>query len=404
MNVTFENMVCQFDPRTNRGHRRKRYAAGRCFSDRGASTPAPSMRCMVAIVSLLLMAFLIATPVSRADERILSTKKKGTPGVILQPMPEPKTSRSRLLIFNATEWIVGNRSLTKEQLSRRVAKLIEEDTRDLSRRQLLTLEDFYQSKILEDWVDIAFLADAAEAQGFTVTPAELQQKMDALQSASEAPVDIDKALTSMGVTRTEFLDEMRDAILGEKIIRSRLAQAYPEKKLREIYKATPEKFFTLPQVRVSHIFRALKGNETSKEKKVLYNEMQDLRRRALAGEDFAALAKASDAPSKDKGGDIGWFTTANSLPEPLDTLILKLKPGEISKVVESKFGYHILKITDTRPATGMNFEDARTAVENSVFSTVRNDLLQEIKSKKSVTVVVDGTRKNILLAPPQSGP
>jgi peptidyl-prolyl cis-trans isomerase C len=285
-----------------------------------------------------------------------------------------------------------------------VAKLTQEHAKTLSRRNLLSLEEFYQSKVLEDWVDISLLADEAEAQGLAVTPDELQQKVDALQTASEMPIDVEKALKSLGVTKTEFLNEMRDAILGEKLIRTRLAQAYSEDKLREIYNALPEKFITPPQVCVSHIFRALSGKETKKQKKVLYNEIKELRQRALAGQDFAALAKDSDAPSRDRGGDIGWFSAVNSLPKPLDTLIFELKVGKISKIVESRFGYHILKLTDARPATGLTFEDARPAVEDYVFATVRNDLLQAIKGTKRVTVIVEGQEKQLLLAPSQLSP
>jgi len=359
---------------------------------------------IVAIVCLLIAALLVATPLSHANEKILRVKKRGTPGAVRQPISVPKRPRSRLLVYNAKEWVIGNRSLTKEQLTRRVAKFTQEHAKTLSRRNLVSLEEFYQSKVLEDWVDIALLADEAEAQGLAVTPDELQQKVDALKTASGTRVDVEKALNSLGVTKTEFLNEMRDAILGEKLIRTRLAQAYPKDKLREIYNALPEKFITPPQVCVSHIFRALSGNETKKEKNTLYSEIKALHRRALAGEDFAALAKASDAPSRDRGGDIGWFTAVNSLPTPLDTLIFKLKVGKISKVVESQFGYHILKISEARPATGLTFEDARPAVEDYVFATVRNDLLQAVKSRKRVTVIVEGQKKQLLLAPPQSRP
>ncbi len=403
-NLMRENMSRQgVELMVVRERTRQRYAY-RCISYPDTTTRAQSMCSILAIVCLLIAALLVATPLSHADERILSTKKRGTPSAIRQPISVPKRPRSRLLLYNAKEWSVGNRSLTKEQLTRRVAKLTQEHAKTLSRRNLVALEEFYESKVLEDWVEIALLADEAEAQGLAVTPAELQQKVDALQSTPGTRVDVEKALKSMGVTKTEFLNEMHDAILGEKLIRTRLAQAYPEDKLREIYNAMPEKFITPPQVRASHIFRALSGNETKKKKNTLYNEIKALHRRALAGEDFATIAKASDAPSRDRGGDIGWFTAVNSLPKPLDTLIFELKVGKISKVVESKFGYHILKLTDARPATGLTFEDARPAVEDYVFATVRNDLLQAIKSTKRVAVIVEGQKKQILLAPPQSSP
>jgi peptidyl-prolyl cis-trans isomerase C len=360
------------------------------------------MRHKLVSIFPLIVLLLIAATASHADEKIIHIEKKSAPGAVIESTLVPKAHRSRLLIVNATQWVIGNRSLTKEQLARRVSKLIEEDAKNLSRRNLRDLEEFYQSNVLEDWVEIALLADEAEAKGFSVTPPELEQKLDALQATSEPHIDLEKALKSLGVTREEFRNEMRDALLGEKLIRMRLAQMYPEEKLREIYNTMPQKFITPPQVRVSQIFRAVSGDKTKKEKKAIYDDMVALHRRAVAGEDFATLAKASDAPSKDRGGDIGWVTAVNALPKPLDSLIFQLKVGEISKVVESQFGYHIIKITDTRPATGLKFEDARPAVENYVFGTARNSLLEEIKSTRKITVIFDGQRKEMLLAP--SGP
>ena len=114
-------------------------------------------------------------------------------------------------------------------------------------------------------------------------------------------------------------------------------------------------------VRASHILIKLKANASPKDTIEAYNKILKIRDRILKGEDFAKLAndESEDVSAKDNAekkyagnkGDLGYFTVFDMI-YPFEDAAYKLKIGELSKAVRTEYGYHIIKLTDKRPAMG----------------------------------------------------
>jgi peptidyl-prolyl cis-trans isomerase SurA len=109
------------------------------------------------------------------------------------------------------------------------------------------------------------------------------------------------------------------------------------------------------EVRASHILVKVEPNATPEDTLKAYKRILSLREKIVKGEDFAALAKSklgSEDPSAEtNGGDLGYFT-AFQMVYPFEDAAYTLKVGEVSQPVRTRFGYHILKVTDKRPARG----------------------------------------------------
>ena len=107
------------------------------------------------------------------------------------------------------------------------------------------------------------------------------------------------------------------------------------------------------QVRASHILILLKAEATPADTLAAWNKITELRKKALTGEDFAVLAKefSEDPSAKSNGGDLGYFS-AMDMVYPFESAAYNTKIGEVSPIVKTRFGYHLIKVVDHRPASG----------------------------------------------------
>jgi parvulin-like peptidyl-prolyl isomerase len=136
-------------------------------------------------------------------------------------------------------------------------------------------------------------------------------------------------------------DKQRSVDLQVKLEQARiLAQSYAQEQLAEKMKATEQEV------------DAYVAQHPELDSKQNRSKAEDVLKRARAGEDFAKLAKefSSDPGNKDKGGDLGWFGKGAMVPA-FEEAAFKLKPGEISDLVETPFGLHIIKLEERKTET-----------------------------------------------------
>ncbi len=166
-----------------------------------------------------------------------------------------------------------------------------------------------------------------------------------------------------------------------------------EEELKSYYEANKQTFFLPKQFRASHILIKVDPSSNQQERDALKEKAEGILERAQKGEDFFDLAYYnSDDRTKFVGGDLGMFHEGQT-EKPFEDALKLLKIGEISDVVETRFGYHIIKLTQVNEPRQMSYEEMRTKIKERLEKERRDSLykswISELKEKYEVKRFVE---------------
>jgi peptidyl-prolyl cis-trans isomerase D len=156
--------------------------------------------------------------------------------------------------------------------------------------------------------------------------------------------------------------KVRYALLDSQAIRQRTVVS--EQDVRRSYEDNEEQYSTPEQVRASHILLKTEGKDEAAVRK----QAEAILAKAKApGADFAKLANqyTEEEAGKTRGGDLDFFGKGQMVPE-FDAVAFSLEPGQISDVVKTQFGFHIIKVIEKRPAATRSFEEVRAQIEDQL--------------------------------------
>ncbi|HEY1305330.1 MAG TPA: peptidyl-prolyl cis-trans isomerase [Vicinamibacterales bacterium] len=155
---------------------------------------------------------------------------------------------------------------------------------------------------------------------------------------------------------------------------ARLKVAVPPNDIQRYYNDNLQQFQTPEQVRASHILLETAGKNDADVKK----RAEDILNQAKGGADFAELAKkySEDKGSKASGGDLDYFGRGRMVPE-FEKTAFEMMPGQISDLVKSQFGYHIIKVTDKRPASTRTLDEVRPQIQQQLAIEVADQRITD---------------------------
>ena len=174
---------------------------------------------------------------------------------------------------------------------------------------------------------------------------------------------------------------LRTELRARKWIGQRIAPQLDvtENECRQFYDLHPQDFFLSAQLRVGHLFLAAPPETPPEIVEAKKAAIETLSARLAAGEDLAVLVaqNSEDEATKLNGGDLGYFSATRMPPDFIEAAT-KLKPGEISKPIRTRLGFHILKLIDTQPPRQQNFNEVRQQIAIELENQKRAKALQSL--------------------------
>jgi len=245
---------------------------------------------------------------------------------------------------------------------------------------------------MDQLVAMELLAQAAREAKVKVEAAEVKESIEQEKKQMGGEEAFAQALKGAGLTEADLARMEEQRLLIKKFIDQEVT---PKAKVSDAdveayYKAHPEEFKHEEQIKLQMILTQPKGSD-EKAQAEAKARAEAAGKRLAAGEDFAKVAaEVSEDPSKARGGEVGWVRKGMLLPE-LEAPVFALKPGEVSKVLQSQYGYHIFRVAEHRPAGLYTLAEVKDNLTTMLQQRKTTELLQKVvetgKAKAKIEAV-----------------
>jgi peptidyl-prolyl cis-trans isomerase C len=247
---------------------------------------------------------------------------------------------------------------------------------------------------LDRLITYSVLKQEAAARGVAVPEAEIDGQVQQIQQQFQNPADFKKALDARNTSIEQLKADAKVQLSISKMMEADVSTvaAATEPEAKDFYDKNPDKFRQGEAVRASHILVMANKEADEAAKKAARTKIDGILKRVKAGEDFAKLAREnSDDGSKEQGGDLGFFQQGRMVPE-FDKMAFSLKPGEVSDVVTTQFGYHIIKVSERKEASTVPFDTVKGKIveylSNQKKQERANAVIEDAKKKAKIEVLV----------------
>jgi peptidyl-prolyl cis-trans isomerase C len=247
-----------------------------------------------------------------------------------------------------------------------------------------------KTDVLETMINEELLFQESRSKGITVEPEAVAADFKRIKKGFANDADFKKLIAESGLTEAELQSDIERGHVINKLIDNQIAAlvVIPDQEIRTFYDTHPNSFKKSEQVRASHILIKVDSQTEPSVKNEKKAKLQKIQKRLKSGEDFAVLAKEfSECPSNSKGGDLGYFGRGKMV-KPFEDAAFALKIGEVSDIIETRFGYHLIKVVDKKPASTMGYEDVKDKI---------GQYLKQEKTGKELKGYIEELRKKAVI-------
>ena len=239
-----------------------------------------------------------------------------------------------------------------------------------------------RSALLDELVNRELLTQEAEKRGLKVTTEEIDAEMESSAASYESEEAFEASLAEAGYTTESAREMIEWYLLSEKLLDEEVpADSITDAEIAQYYEENADLYVVEAGKRTSHILFDEADEALAKE----------VLQRVKDGEDFADLATeySQDEGSAANGGDLGWPTVA--YVDAFEAAVAELKVGEVSDLVKTEFGWHIITVTDERKAGTQSLEEATDSIREELVFAKRDEaytaLIESLKEAADIKIL-----------------
>jgi peptidyl-prolyl cis-trans isomerase C len=255
-----------------------------------------------------------------------------------------------------------------------------------------TKVDSLRQKILDSMIGTELLYQESKKAGYEASDEEVSGEIQSIMKRYPDEETFRKTLSERGLTDEMIRRQISQNISIRKYIDEEVTKniVIPREDKLKFYEDHKDQYKHKEQVAARHIILKASENDPPESLQTKRQRLEAIRERAVNGEDFSALAKQySEGPSASKGGELGYFSRGQMV-KPFEDAAFKLKPGEISPVIQTKFGLHIIQVYDTKPAGTATFDEVEASIDDALKRPKINQkiesLINDLRSKAKIDI------------------
>jgi peptidyl-prolyl cis-trans isomerase C len=281
--------------------------------------------------------------------------------------------------------IVNGTAISSSDLDREV-KLWSERMASQGRQLPPTQLPAVRKQILESLISQELLYQASKKNKINVDQKITDEKFDAIKKRFKTEEEFKEAIAKMGVTEAIIRMQLEKGLAIDELLKTKVVKdiEVTDEETRKYYDEHLDQFKQAEQVKASHILIKVEPTATDEQKAEARKKIETVQGKLKKGDDFAAVAKEySEGPSNSRGGDLGFFQRGQMV-KPFEDAAFTMEADQVSEVVETQFGYHIIKVFEKKQES------------TAPYSEVKDQLKEHLKQQKTRQIVeeyVEGLRK-----------
>ena len=249
--------------------------------------------------------------------------------------------------------------------------------------------------VLDQLIGYKLLIQESKSRKLAASDADVDARLSQIKAQFPSEEAFKQTMDQQKITLDQLKTDARTEIVVTRLVQEEIGPKVSVKseQVDDFYKKNPDKFQQPESVRASHILIRVPEGADAAAKAKAKTKAEGILKDVKAGKDFATLAKANseDPGSAPNGGDLNFFPRGQMVPA-FDQAAFAMKSGEVSNLVETQFGFHIIKVTDKQPAKTVPLDQVRPQIQQYLEGQARQEqtqaFLASLKSKGKVEIFI----------------